>query len=49
MGEGPKSNLKELKGDKIKEVLANTENKFIYYYRKSIVNPEEFQRVNEFA
>jgi hypothetical protein len=41
--------MKDLTGDKIKEVLQNKENKFIYFYRKSRLDLEEFNRVNEFS
>lgn len=46
---GETSILKELKADKIKEVFQNSESKFIYFYSKSQLSPEEFQRVEEFA
>jgi hypothetical protein len=46
MGGSP---MKDLTGDKIKEVLQNKENKFIYFYRKSRLDLEEFNRVNEFS
>ena len=41
--------MKELAGDKIKEVLQNNENKFIYFYSKATLSLEEFSRVEDFA
>lgn len=46
MGGSP---MKELTGDKVKEVMQSKENKFIYFYRKSRLNLEEFNRVSEFS
>lgn len=43
------SPLKDLVGDNVKEVLQNKENKFIYFYRKSKLDLEEFNKVSEFA
>ena len=34
---------------KIKEIMTNNQNKFIYFYRKSALNIEEYQRIEEFA
>ena len=36
-------------GDKVREVMQNKENKFIYFYRKSRLDLEEFNRVSEFS
>lgn len=41
--------MQDITADKIKEVLQNKENKFIYFYRRSTLNLEEFRRVEEFA
>ena len=46
MGEGP---FKEMTGDKVEEILKNNENKFIYFYRKSSLDLEEYKKVTEFA
>jgi hypothetical protein len=43
------SALRELSGDRVKEVLTNKENKFIYFYRKSRLDLEEYKRVSEFS
>jgi len=41
--------MQDLTGDKVKEVLLNKENKFIYFYRSSKLNLEEFKRIDDFA
>ncbi len=41
--------MQELTGDKVKEVLTNKENKFIYFYRKSRLDLEEFKKISEFS
>jgi hypothetical protein len=46
MGSSP---LKELTGDRVKEIFTNKENKLIYFYRKSRLDLEEFKRVSEFG
>jgi hypothetical protein len=43
------SSLRELTGERVKEVLTNKENKFIYFYRKSRLDLEEYKRVSEFS
>ena len=43
------SALKEITKEHIKEVLTNKENKFIYFYRKSRLDLEEYKRVSEFS
>jgi len=41
--------MKDMTGDKVREVMQNKENKFIYFYRKSRLDLEEFNRVSEFS
>ena len=41
--------MKDIIGDNVKEVLQNKENKFIYFYRRSRLDLEEFNKVSEFA
>ena len=43
------SAIRELTGDRVKEVLTNRESKLIYFYRKSKLNLDEFKRVSEFS
>jgi hypothetical protein len=43
------STIRELTGDRVKEVLTNRESKLIYFYRKSTLNLDEFKRVSEFS
>ena len=43
------STIRELTGDRVKEVLTNKESKLIYFYRKSSLNLDEFKRVSEFS
>ena len=43
------SAIRELTGDRVKEVLTNRESKLIYFYRKSKLDLNEFKRVSEFS
>lgn len=41
--------MEELKGDKVKEIMTNRDNKLIYFYHGDNINKEEFKRVEEHA
>lgn len=47
MGNG--SVMKEITKENLVEIMKLNENKFIYHYRKSTQNPEERDKVEEFA